>query len=174
MKHGGHLIPTYDPDIVTHIVTDVPRTPTLRALGYKRLKEIPDHIPTVKWSWILSAIGRIGRLDKEDIKTKMEDVWYHAAFSERMDTSADRSKSIMPKTRDDRKLGMSASEAPNGWVCDISCRLCRINVILQGWRHATFQSHSIIAPNVYEFEPGASQGPDDPFRQPFFTPSTLR
>jgi DNA polymerase lambda len=58
--------------------------PTLRALGLKALKDIPDHIPTVKWSWILTGIGR-NTLTKEEIDAKLRDVWMHAAFSERMD-----------------------------------------------------------------------------------------
>lgn len=58
--------------------------PTLRALGLKSLKDIPDHIPTVRWSWVLTVIGR-DSLTKEEIHAKLRDVWMHAAFSERMD-----------------------------------------------------------------------------------------
>ncbi|KAI6013048.1 hypothetical protein BKA83DRAFT_4362418, partial [Pisolithus microcarpus] len=35
IKHGGTLVPKYDPAVVTHI----------------SLSEIPEHIPTVTWSW---------------------------------------------------------------------------------------------------------------------------
>lgn len=98
VKHGGNLIPSYDPTVVTHIVTDANKQPTLRALGYKRLSDIPDHIPTVKWSWIKSGITRLNRFDKEDIKIKLEDVWMHAAFSERMDIMG-RGKSAVPPIR---------------------------------------------------------------------------
>lgn len=114
VKHGGTLIPTYDPTTVTHIVTDAPRPATLRALGYKRLSEIPDHIPTVKWDWVLSAIGRVGRLDKEDIKVKMEDVWLYAAFGERIDTTVVRSKQVVQTFRGHKATG--TLEAPNSWV----------------------------------------------------------
>lgn len=114
VKHGGNLLPTYDPTIVTHIVTDAPRPATLRVLGYKRLSEIPDHIPTVDWSWILSAIGRVGRLDKEDIKVKMEDVWLYAAFSERINTTTVCRKQLAQPFRSDKATG--TSEAPNSWV----------------------------------------------------------
>jgi DNA polymerase lambda len=82
---------------VTHIVTDAPKNSTLRALGYSRLSDIPDHIPTVKWDWILSAIGRPGQL-KEDIMAKMEEVWYYAAFSERMETSASHGRALKLRT----------------------------------------------------------------------------
>ena len=58
--------------------------PTLRALGLKALKDIPDHIPTVRWNWVLTVIGR-DTLTKEEIDAKLRDVWMHAAFSERID-----------------------------------------------------------------------------------------
>lgn len=77
-------MPEYDPKVTTHIVTDALMRPTLRALGLKALKDIPDHIPTVKWSWVLTVIGR-NTLTKEEIDAKLRDVWMHAAFSERMD-----------------------------------------------------------------------------------------
>jgi len=77
-------LPEYDPKVTTHIVTDALMRPTLRALGLKALKDIPDHIPTVKWSWVLTGIGR-NTLTKEEIDAKLRDVWMHAAFSERMD-----------------------------------------------------------------------------------------
>lgn len=49
------LVPVYDPAVVTHIVTTDRRTsPVLlcERLGLRSLKDIPDHIPTVKWSYI--------------------------------------------------------------------------------------------------------------------------
>ncbi|XP_006455903.1 hypothetical protein AGABI2DRAFT_227537 [Agaricus bisporus var. bisporus H97] len=106
LKHGGHLIPNFDPKIVTHIVTDAPKISTLRALGYSRLSDIPDHIPTVKWNWILSAIGRTGLLGKEDIVAKMEEVWYYAAFGERMEASASRGRTLKLQARHDKTQGL--------------------------------------------------------------------
>ena len=84
VKYGGNLLPEYDPKVTTHIVTDALMRPTLRALGLKALKDIPDHIPTVRWNWVLTVIGR-DTLTKEEIDAKLRDVWMHAAFSERMD-----------------------------------------------------------------------------------------
>ena len=84
VKYGGNLMPIYDPKVTTHIVTDASMRPTLRALGLKALKDIPEHIPTVKWNWVLTVIGR-DNLTKEEIDAKLRDVWIHAAFSERMD-----------------------------------------------------------------------------------------
>lgn len=106
LKHGGHLIPNFDPKIVTHIVTDAPKISTLRALGYSRLSDIPDRIPTVKWNWILSAIGRTGLLGKEDIVAKMEEVWYYAAFGERMEASASRGRTLKLQARHDKTQGL--------------------------------------------------------------------
>ena len=77
-------MPEYDPMVTSHIVTDALMRPTLRALGLKALKDIPDHIPTVRWNWVLTVIGR-DYLTKEEIDAKLRDVWMHAAFSERMD-----------------------------------------------------------------------------------------
>ncbi|KAG0706233.1 hypothetical protein DFH29DRAFT_798644 [Suillus ampliporus] len=101
VKHGGTLVPSYDPAIVTHIVTDATTRPTLKALGLKSLKEIPGHIPTVTWSWVISGYGRSGynkgKRDKEANTTKgkakatdddeslLDFEFLHAAFPERID-----------------------------------------------------------------------------------------
>ncbi|KAK7045348.1 hypothetical protein VNI00_007597 [Paramarasmius palmivorus] len=53
VKLGGTLAPIFDPEIVSYIVDDAPAPPVLlRYLRLKRLKDIPDHIPTVKWEWV--------------------------------------------------------------------------------------------------------------------------
>jgi len=78
-------MPEFDRNVTTHIITDANAGATLRALGLKSLKEIPEHVPTVKWSWLLSVFGRESILTKDEIETKLGDVWLHAAFSERMD-----------------------------------------------------------------------------------------
>ncbi|OJA20779.1 hypothetical protein AZE42_07015, partial [Rhizopogon vesiculosus] len=103
VKHGGTLVPSYDPATVTHIVTDATTPPTLRALGLKSLKEIPDHIPTVRWTWVISGYGRSGYNKKKraeelnDTKGKakagdddndesyLDFEFLHAAFSTRID-----------------------------------------------------------------------------------------
>jgi DNA polymerase lambda len=75
---------------VTHIVTDAPEKTTLRALGIRSLKEIPDHVPTVKWTWVPSGLGAVTTTDGAEGGTEMEvemdgDAWQHAAFHERID-----------------------------------------------------------------------------------------
>ncbi|OAX37687.1 hypothetical protein K503DRAFT_692911, partial [Rhizopogon vinicolor AM-OR11-026] len=103
VKHGGTLVPSYDPATVTHIVTDATIPPTLRALGLKSLKEIPDHIPTVRWTWVISGYGRSGYNkkkraeelndtkgkakagDDDDDESYLDFEFLHAAFSTRID-----------------------------------------------------------------------------------------
>lgn len=81
------MLPTYDAFLVTHIVTDASETSTLKALGYKRLSDIPDHIPTVTWPWIAAGIGRIHR------QGWMDEIFMHAAFSERINAGINHSRS---------------------------------------------------------------------------------
>lgn len=103
IKHGGTLVPSYDPTTVTHIVTDATTRPTLKALGLKSLKEIPENIPTVTWSWVISGYGRLGhnklkgKRDEEaddtkgkanatdDDETLLDFEFLHAAFPQRID-----------------------------------------------------------------------------------------
>ncbi|KAF9458134.1 hypothetical protein BDZ94DRAFT_1201680 [Collybia nuda] len=86
VKYGGNLLAVYDPIVTTHIITDAQASSTLRALGLKRLKEIPDHIPTIKWDWVAKAIGRAPIMTKEGgLKVRMDELFMHAAFSERID-----------------------------------------------------------------------------------------
>ncbi|KDR78241.1 hypothetical protein GALMADRAFT_1309526 [Galerina marginata CBS 339.88] len=85
VRYGGNLMPEFKPDVTTHIITEAHVTPTLRALGLNRLKDIPDHIPTVKWSWLLSVLGHETVLSQEEIDEKLSNVWMNAAFLERMD-----------------------------------------------------------------------------------------
>ncbi|KAG2363625.1 hypothetical protein BDR07DRAFT_1450633 [Suillus spraguei] len=103
IKHGGTLVPSYDPTTVTHIVTDATTRPTLKALGLKSLKEIPDNIPTVTWNWVISGYGRLGnnkfkgKRDEEandtrgkanvtdDDESLLDFEFLHAAFPQRID-----------------------------------------------------------------------------------------
>ncbi|KAJ7628647.1 hypothetical protein FB45DRAFT_918865 [Roridomyces roridus] len=50
--HGGELSPTFDPDVVTHIVVDAHLRPFLRSAGVQKLKEIPEWIPIISWNWV--------------------------------------------------------------------------------------------------------------------------
>lgn len=101
----------YDSTVTTHIITEAQILPTLRALGLKRLKDIPDHIPTVKWSWMLSVIGREASLSKEEIDDKLSNVWLYAAFGERMDAGY-QPKAIRPMTS--FKMKAKVQDEPQG------------------------------------------------------------
>jgi DNA polymerase lambda len=89
-------MPIYDPLVATHIITDADRRPTLRALGLQSFKDIPEHVPTVRWTWVLSGIKKADRASsRKNTKSQdnldedlMEDVWLHAAFSERIDAGS--------------------------------------------------------------------------------------
>lgn len=80
-------MPEYDSNVTTHIITDAPEGTTLRALGIKRLKDIPEHIPTLKWSWVVSGINYKNSLSKKEFDARLDGdiLFLHAAFHERMD-----------------------------------------------------------------------------------------
>ncbi|KAI9058672.1 hypothetical protein FKP32DRAFT_1596984 [Trametes sanguinea] len=109
-RHGGTLVPKYDPAEITHIVTDADERVFLRAIGLKKLSDIPQHIPTVKWSWVVSGFDRApvrrsaegngkGKApekavgegpvsnveDDEEYEYLMDHEFEHAAFKERID-----------------------------------------------------------------------------------------
>jgi len=100
-------MPEFDPQVTTHVITDANVLPTLRALGMRGLKDIPDHIPTVRWSWILSVLGKESLLSKDEIERKLGDTWLHAAFSKRMDAGYQPQKTAsLTSWRDKSRLKM--------------------------------------------------------------------
>lgn len=87
-------MPVYDPSVVTLVITDAQTRPTLRAMGLKHLGQIPDHIPTVAWPWMVSAISRAKVLDKNELEERMHsDLWIHAAFGDRIEAGPNLYKS---------------------------------------------------------------------------------
>ncbi|KAJ3717229.1 DNA polymerase lambda [Lentinula guzmanii] len=58
LKHGGSIIPKYEPDRITHIVVDRKLNPIsfLKATGLKKLNEVPEHIPILTWQWVVALI----------------------------------------------------------------------------------------------------------------------
>lgn len=82
-RHGGTVLPTFDPAVATHIVTEASQSMTLRALGLKSLSDIPLEIPTVRWGWVISGRPVSGEKDKD--KRQMDYEFMHAAFPSRMD-----------------------------------------------------------------------------------------
>ncbi|KDQ56029.1 hypothetical protein JAAARDRAFT_79538 [Jaapia argillacea MUCL 33604] len=148
-KHGGTLVPEYDPTTVTHIVTEASERPTLRALGLKSLKEIPNHIATVKWSWVISGYAKSagtlskrqgkgkaeseprantkgGNVDDDGDESPMDLEFLHAAFSSRVSAGPDfllHARKGDGNVRNTKKLsggGKSAGEDGSGEVSRIS------------------------------------------------------
>ena len=78
-KKGGLVAETFDPGRVTHIVTETSAKKTLAALGLDALKDIPQYIPTVLWSWIVS--GNRGQLAY---------TFLHAAFASRVEAGSNQ------------------------------------------------------------------------------------
>ncbi|KAJ7832829.1 hypothetical protein B0H13DRAFT_236665 [Mycena leptocephala] len=73
VRYGGNLIPVFDGSLVTHIISEASPGPTLRALGLKKMSQVPAHIPIVTWSWVVSGIdGYLGPL------------WDYAAYADRI------------------------------------------------------------------------------------------
>ncbi|KAH8114995.1 Nucleotidyltransferase [Phellopilus nigrolimitatus] len=76
-KKGATVLPTYDPDVVTHIVIDKrAKGSTLKALKLNSLDEIPDYIPTVTWDWVTPGHAPV------------EHEFMFSAFADRMDSDS--------------------------------------------------------------------------------------
>ena len=103
LNHGGTLVPRYDPEIVTVIVTDGSRFATSQACGIKQVTDIPMTIPTVRWEWVLTGDRQVRKrptvpgapppkptppVDDKRLP-KMGYYFYHAAFSERIEAGDD-------------------------------------------------------------------------------------
>ena len=102
-KHGGTVLPKFDPATATHIVTETNEKNTLRALGLKTLSEIPLEIPTVYWSWVISGKPIPGEKDKQ----QMDYEFMHAAFPSRVDAG----RPLPGKGIGKQKLAASAGQA---------------------------------------------------------------
>jgi len=93
MQCGANLMPEYDPEVTTHIITDAPSAyATLQALKLKTLKQIPPHIPTVTWGWVLTVLDR-KHLAQEEIDTRLQNaVVEYTPYAERIDLGFEPSK----------------------------------------------------------------------------------
>ncbi|KAG5638696.1 hypothetical protein H0H81_010921 [Sphagnurus paluster] len=99
VKKGGELLTQYDAARVTHIVTDAQSRATLRALGLKDLKEIPDHVPTVTWGWVASSMGRAPQMMPGGMQVRMDETFMWAAFHERIDEVSKRRRVSNPNAK---------------------------------------------------------------------------
>lgn len=108
--------------------------PTLRALGLRKLSEIPSHIPTVVWSWVVSGIGRAPTLTKGGLKVRMDEVWMHAAFSERIDAGLDLSTSSKEK-------GIAGAEEDFSRISYVTSRDVSVGRVGSHWPTSDFTPH---------------------------------
>ncbi|KAF6750405.1 hypothetical protein DFP72DRAFT_911075 [Ephemerocybe angulata] len=85
IRDGANLISRYDPATVTHIVTETSVRATVNALGVKRLSEVPEHIPVIRWSWVGYGMSFRRDISPKDADRKLRKILYnHAAFGERI------------------------------------------------------------------------------------------
>ncbi|KAJ2921653.1 hypothetical protein H1R20_g15437, partial [Candolleomyces eurysporus] len=105
VRLGCNLSSIFDPEVVTHIITEGSAGATLQALGVKRMGDIPEHIPTVKWSWVTLGMGS-SHMPKEDLDEKLRNhLFNHGAFSDRLTAGM---KSVPPS-----KKGKNKSKSMN-------------------------------------------------------------
>ncbi|PBK99506.1 hypothetical protein ARMGADRAFT_919392 [Armillaria gallica] len=83
VKFGANLQPHFDPKVVTEIiVSEVCSLGTLlRKCGLRRISDIPDHIPTLKWEWISNRIGQAEKGPDRNVTLLPYD--RHPAYHER-------------------------------------------------------------------------------------------
>jgi len=113
-KHGGTVLPKFDPATATHIVTETNEKNMLRALGLKTMSEIPLEIPTVYWSWVISGKPIPGEKDKQ----QMDYEFMHAAFPSRMD--AGRPLAGRHKGKQKLAIGQGPALEPGEASCVVS------------------------------------------------------
>ncbi|KAG5645146.1 hypothetical protein DXG03_006863 [Asterophora parasitica] len=112
LREGGDVLPHFDPKVVTHIVSDASKLSELRALGLKKLSDIPDHIPTVTWTWVVSAIGRAPTMvPGEGRKVRMDEPWQHAKHAERIDAGSEVARPGLVRRNTDRVKGKEKEKA---------------------------------------------------------------
>jgi hypothetical protein len=113
------LVPKYDSSVVTHIVTDAGERSTLKALGLKFLREIPEHIPIVKWSWIIAG-SRVEHYDPEGRYAEE-----HATFPSRIyDPDWERKKKLQMQKAKGKSKANDEEDVSEGRSADISRISC--------------------------------------------------
>ncbi len=128
------LVPDYHPEQTTHIVVHnkTSEERLLKAVGLKRLTEIPQRIPTVTWEWVTtgfdaprvraSTLGGKGKApdrggpedvnreeDEDPLVFKMGWLFEYAAFSKRIDAGETPWGEIVSARKN-----QSASNGPSG------------------------------------------------------------
>lgn len=73
----------FDPNVTTQIVAETGPYSLLKMIGLKKLDQIPEHIPTVKWTWVLKAMGMSPALPQDEVDDKLGQYFFYAAFDSR-------------------------------------------------------------------------------------------
>ncbi|PSR87019.1 hypothetical protein PHLCEN_2v5277 [Hermanssonia centrifuga] len=62
IRHGATLLPQFDPERVTHIISDGPKATFLHSIGVKKIADIHPNIPILKWNWASRSMDNPGRM----------------------------------------------------------------------------------------------------------------
>ncbi|KAK0188998.1 DNA polymerase lambda [Armillaria mellea] len=83
VKFGANVQPHFDPKVVTEIIVSevCPLGTLLRKCGLRRISDIPDHIPTLKWEWVSDRIGQAEKGPDRNVTLLPYD--RHPAYHER-------------------------------------------------------------------------------------------
>ncbi|KAG7439775.1 uncharacterized protein BT62DRAFT_912418 [Guyanagaster necrorhizus] len=106
VKFGANLQPHFDPNIVTHIIV----SPTcslgtlLSKCGLRRISDIPDHVPTLKWDWVSRCIGTAEKGPNRNVRLPSYDRF--PAYYERFHAG------LEGYTASGEKIGQAPSKRP--------------------------------------------------------------
>ena len=79
----------------------------MQALGVKRMGDIPEHIPTVKWSWVTLGMGS-SHMPKEELDEKLRNhLFNHGAFSDRLTAGMN---TVIPSSKKGKDRSKSMNE----------------------------------------------------------------
>ncbi|KAH9476829.1 DNA polymerase lambda [Psilocybe cubensis] len=82
VRYGGNLMPNYNPDTTSHIVSAENNTRNvLKATGAPNVKAIPERIPIVTWKWVEALMNS---RSPDDIAEKLRETWKYQSFQSRV------------------------------------------------------------------------------------------
>ncbi|KAJ3762525.1 hypothetical protein EV360DRAFT_35487 [Lentinula raphanica] len=120
LRHGGVVIPKYEPEQITHIVVDkvLGQNSFLRATGLPKISEIPDHIPILTWQWIVDLIDNnpFPRKGKTIKIRQVSTLFEYGAYSNRLPPVS----AVSTVTKVHQPKGAAKQEGDNGDFSRIS------------------------------------------------------
>ncbi|THU94239.1 hypothetical protein K435DRAFT_966943 [Dendrothele bispora CBS 962.96] len=147
VKHGADLVAKYDSSVTQIIVEtgiNAQERSFLRAIGFRKLADIPHHIPTLTWQWIQDPLTNWlnhqvlneGR-SLEKLEVKMGNYWDFARFSQRIEAGVDPNDKPRKRVKQDKSL------AEFSHISDFSID---INAALDGKADVNVTNPRLIAP----------------------------